>query len=139
MGEVDEIEEKRLNAVFARRARWQADLDDYGREASGLDVGRIARFFPDFAGGGVQAQTKKVEDARAMSRLQMLLASNAAYARAYAGVMDQLDRADDLAYRALDQALQAVDQAELVLADIQDRAVTDTEWSSPTEVVHRYV
>lgn len=76
---LDDEHALRLTERFTRQA---LAFDDQQRELSGVGAGRIARFLPGETHGGSHSAAKKRE-ADAATRLDILLATNAAYAQAY--------------------------------------------------------
>ena len=112
----------RLAEVELKRREDDADLK---AEMAGLPNGKMARFLGEDhrddrrhgrSGGG---DTRKAEN---LSRLQMLLASNPAYARAYTQTVDAMRNAENAAAEALAKLEAAHAKAERELQDMLDHA-----------------
>lgn len=112
----------RLAEVELKRREDDADLK---AEMAGLPNGKMARFLGEDhrderrhgrSGGG---DTRKTEN---LSRLQMLLASNPAYARAYTQTFDAMRNAENAAAEALAKLEAAHAKAERELQDMLDHA-----------------
>jgi len=84
-----------------REAQRRRDFADLQNEQQGLETGRMARFLS----GDVRERRKPGSERRSgerdLSRLQQLLATNAAYAAAYESTWDALDEAEGKAKAAL--------------------------------------
>ncbi len=106
----------------AASAKRQQDFDDLQNELSGLETGRAKRFLT-----AEQQEARKAGrsgDGRvdAMSRLQLLLASDAAYAALYKETMIALDSAERATERSLSAAALALTKAKEHHQHILDRA-----------------
>ena len=101
----------------------EQDRQDLHLETAGLEVGRIKRFLPEDARpdpGGKRAE----QNERALSRLMILLQSNAAYAALYRETMEQLRRAEAAAAAALAKHTEIVKQTDAALEEARDGAST---------------
>lgn len=111
-------------AELLRRRR--EDERDFNAEMVGIDNGKLARFLT-----GEERERRRDErrgegstrsERERLSRLQMLLASNPAYAKAYGQTMDSLRGAEEATDRALLKAQARLDEAKRKLQDTLDRA-----------------
>lgn len=111
----------RLAEVELKRREDDADLK---AEMAGLPNGKMARFLgedhrDERRHGRSGGDTRKAEN---LSRLQMLLVSNPAYARAYAQTFDAMRNAEKAAAEALAKLEAAHAKAERELQDMLDHA-----------------
>lgn len=109
-----------LKARFARQAQDDADLQN---EIAGRDVGRIGRFLPEAAqSGGSSGNKSREERAEALTRLQMALMTNAAYAQAFRETTDALNDAQNRLDTVLERVRREIDLTEAALEDKRGRA-----------------
>ncbi|MEM7777759.1 MAG: hypothetical protein AAF732_19385 [Pseudomonadota bacterium] len=114
----------RLRDVFEENSRATAndrrrlDFDDLQNELAGLETGRIARHLsPDARDERRDARTGKNQSEQ-LSRLQMLLASDQAYAALYQETFDLLRDAEANTARALALAKESKASAEIKLNSV---------------------
>ena len=104
------------------------DQRDFNAELAGLDTGRTARFHSAAfvedrqQGRSGTSSSGKDKQREKLSRLQMLLASNPAYMRAYEGTFKSLRDAESHADDALAELLAAHAKAQRELHDMRERA-----------------
>ncbi|WP_072377304.1 hypothetical protein [Hyphomicrobium sp. NDB2Meth4] len=111
----------RLAEVELKRREDDADLK---AEMAGLPNGKMARFLgedhrDERRHGRSSGDARKTEN---LSRLQMLLASNPAYARAYTQTLDELGDAEDATDRAIAKAQADLEAAQAQLQRTLDKA-----------------
>lgn len=111
----------------ASRTR-EEDRRDYERELAGIDIGREARFHStEFVeerrqGRGGSSSAQRTAQQQYASRLQMLLATNPAYAKLYNDTMDALGDAEAATDRAIAKAQEALEDAQRQLEQTLSRA-----------------
>jgi hypothetical protein len=109
-------------------AKREEDRRDYERELAGIDIGRAARFHTaEYVEQRRQGRSGASQDQKSAqrdyaSRLQMLLATNAAYANLYNGTMDALGDAESATDRAIAKAQEALTEAQVQLEQTLGRA-----------------
>ncbi|MBU1211057.1 MAG: hypothetical protein KJ587_07275 [Alphaproteobacteria bacterium] len=120
MGDRPDIDEQ-LSRTF-ENARRREDFDDFHNEMAGRETGRMRRFLS--AEAHEERRGKRGSDGRAetLSRLQLLLASNPAYARIYQGTFDALRDAEDATERAMARLAAALQTAKTRLQQTRDSA-----------------
>lgn len=113
--------------IEAARTR-EEDRRDYERELAGIDIGREARFHgTEFveerrqSRGGASSAQRSAQQQFA-SRLQMLLATNPGYAKAYNDTMGALGEAEVATDRAIVKAQKALEDAQQQLEKTVSRA-----------------
>lgn len=113
--------------IEAARTR-EEDRRDYERELAGIDIGREARFHgTEFVEerrqgrSGASSAHRSAQQQNA-SRLQMLLATNAGYAKAYNDTMGALGDAEAATDRAIVKAQKALEDAQQQLEKTVSRA-----------------
>jgi len=84
-----------------REAQRRQDFADLQNEQQGLETGRMARFLSADVRERRKPGSERRSGERDLSRLQQLLATNAAYAAAYESTWDALDEAEGKAKAAL--------------------------------------
>jgi hypothetical protein len=103
--------------IEAARTR-EDDRRDYERELAGIDIGRDARFHgTEFVeerrqGRSGASSTQRSAQQQYASRLQMLLATNPGYAKAYNHTMGALGDAEAATDRAITKAQKALEEAQ---------------------------
>lgn len=113
--------------IEAARTR-EEDRRDYERELAGIDIGRQARFHStEFVeerrqGRGGSSSSSRRDQREFASRLQMLLATNPAYAKLYNDTMDALGDAEAATDRAIAKAQKALEDAQQRLEQTLSRA-----------------
>lgn len=113
--------------IAADRQR-REDRADYERELAGIDIGRTARFHNgDFVeerrqGRSGASSTHRSTQREFTSRLQMLLSTNAAYAKLHNDTMNTLGDAEDATDRAIAKAQTAWEEAREQLERTLSRA-----------------
>lgn len=122
----DAGELKGIWEIEAARTR-EEDRRDYEREMAGIDIGRDARFLgTEFVEERRQGRGSASSAQRAQrdftSRLQMLLATNAGYAKIYNDTMGALCDAEAATDRAIAKAQKALDEARQQLEQTLTRA-----------------
>ena len=104
------------------------DERDFWAEMSGIDNGKIARFLSGIEREKRRDDRKGTASARSqredLTRLQILLASNSAYAQLYHETFDALREAEDATDRAILKAQTALEEARRRFEDTLDRAAT---------------
>lgn len=106
----------------------EEDRRDYERELAGIDIGREARFHgTEFVedrrqGRGGASSAQRTSQQQYASRLQMLMATNAAYAKAYNDTMGVLGDAEDATGRAIVKAEKSLQEAQQQLENTLSRA-----------------
>ncbi|MEM8575702.1 MAG: hypothetical protein AAGF48_13845 [Pseudomonadota bacterium] len=115
-------DDERMRKEDARAMRQNRDFRDLQDELAGRENGRLKRFLSDEEHSPRAAERKRAERMEAMTRLELLLATNQAYAQQYRQVMDQLMIAEAATARALAKAEAAQAQAEDDLQALRDRA-----------------
>lgn len=115
----DDSEFERLTQRFARQAR---DFDDLQNEIAGREVGRIERFLPETAQSGGGSGKSKHERAEALTRLQLLLIENPAYAALYAETAGVLTDAQSRLEQALERVQLEIDRASLTFEEMRGGA-----------------
>lgn len=104
----DTGELKAIWEIEAARTR-EEDRRDYERELAGIDIGREARFHgTEFVeerrqGRGGASSAQRSAQQQYASRLQMLLATNPGYAKAYNNTMDALGDSEKAADDAIEK------------------------------------
>lgn len=113
--------------IEAARTR-EEDRRDFERELAGIDIGREARFHStEFVeerrqGRGGSSNAQRTAQQQYASRLQMLLATNPAYAKLYNDTMDALGDAEAATDRAIAKAQEALEDAQRQLEQTLNRA-----------------
>lgn len=113
--------------IEAARTR-DEDRRDYERELAGIDIGREARFHStEFVeerrqGRGGASSSSRRDQREFASRLQMLLATNPAYAKLYSDTMVALGDAEAATDRAIAKAQKALEDAQQRLEQTLSRA-----------------
>lgn len=115
----DENEFERLTERFARQAQ---DQDDLQNEIAGRDVGRIGRFLPEDARSAGLSGKSKQERAEALTRLQMALLSNPAYAALFRETEQALNDAQTRLDTVLERVRRAIKESEDALDDKRNHA-----------------
>lgn len=115
----DNEQEIRLTERFARHAR---DFDDLQNEMAGRDVGRIARFLPDNANSADPSGRSKDERAETLTRLQLMLTENPAYAALFEETANILTDAQSRLDVLLERVRAQIGQSTAELEDKLDRA-----------------
>lgn len=111
-----------LRDAFAEAKR-RVDEQDFHAEMSGRDTFKIARFLStEQREDRREHRSSQARRADGMSRLQSLLASNAAYAKLYNGTFDDLRGAESGADAALAELEAAHAKAQQELRDMEERA-----------------
>jgi len=107
-------QETKLTERFARHAR---DFDDLQNEIAGLDTGRMKRFLPDGAHSADPNGKSASKRAEVLTRLQLMLLENPAYAALFEEtatiLTDAQSRLDALLERVraqIDQSIVALDE-----------------------------
>ncbi len=98
----------------------RTDFADKQDEMAGRPNGRMRRFLP--AGVHDERNPEKRAESRALSRLQMLLASDPAYAALYRETFEKLREAEEATEKALLRATSGRDDAEQELQRTLERA-----------------
>ncbi|MEM7547712.1 MAG: hypothetical protein AAF367_19470 [Pseudomonadota bacterium] len=101
--------DERLRETFMRQAR---DYDDLQYEMAGISRGKINRFVSEERFSGRVSENRRAERAEALTRLQLLMASDPAYAALYVQVMDALSEAEALTQAAIEAAEVALHEAQ---------------------------
>lgn len=113
-----------LRESFADAKR-RVDLNDLNDEMAGRDNYKIARFLSaDQREERKEQRSGHVRRAEGMSRLQLLLFTNAAYARLYNETLRDLRDAEDATDRAIAKAEAALAEAQQKLEQTLNRAAT---------------
>ena len=73
-------DDERQRSTLRRLAHEAQDFDDLQNEIAGREVGRAGRFLPDAVKNGVGSAKEAEKRADALTRLQLALQSNPAYA-----------------------------------------------------------
>lgn len=111
-----------LREAFAEAQR-REDEKDFHDEMAGRDTYKIARFLSaEHREDRREHRSSQARRADGMSRLQTLLASNAAYAKTYNDTFDALRAAEAATERAIAKMEAARDQAQQDLAEMMGRA-----------------
>lgn len=122
-----------LTAIWEIQAARTRDEDrqDYERELAGLDIGRDARFHStEFvqerrqSRSGASSAAARRDQREFSSRLQMLLATNPAYAQLYNDTLGALGDAEDATDRAIAKAEATLKDAQHQLEQTLNRAAT---------------
>lgn len=95
------------------------EIDDLNNERAGNETGRIRRFLPDRDPKHIATQKKDRE--RKLSALMEMM-RDPAYAAAYQGAWDALDRAQAAVDAALMEAAEAIDRLTDITDDMDARA-----------------
>ncbi|MBF0381315.1 MAG: hypothetical protein HQL69_09870 [Magnetococcales bacterium] len=111
--ESKDIESRRASQVQAM------DRDDFNREISGVDVGRIKRFG---VANNKSAQDKHKQESNRSSLKAMLM--NTAYHEAYMVVMNALVETEEIVYEELMSVSEALREAEQALNQSLEKAST---------------
>ncbi len=119
MGINDVENAERLRETFARRAK---DFDDLQNEMAGRDVGRMNRFVCEDRNPARASGNRRAERAEALTRLQLLMTTNPAYAALYEEVTNLLSEAETLTEAAIEQAEEELRTANEALEDALSRA-----------------
>lgn len=98
-------------------------LDDLNHERSGLEVGRMARFLGDDAGGEAAARKRGGRADNPLSALQLALL-DPDYAALHANAMTNLRNWEDATERAITKAEAHLDEAETGMDDVLENAAT---------------
>ena len=123
----DTGELKAIWEIEAARTR-EEDRRDYERELAGIDIGREARFHgTEFVeerrqGRGGASSAQRSAQQQYASRLQMLLATNPGYAKAYNNTMDALGDSEKAADDAIEKLEVALTKARRETQDMLERA-----------------
>ncbi len=102
--------------IIKRQAetRRQQDLDDYNKEISGIDVGRVGRFLSS------EARTRLIEQRTGktsrLTALDMILLSDPHYTKIYTSAMNELQTAEQATENALEKALKKSDELKTQLS-----------------------
>lgn len=118
---------KAIWEIEAARTREQ-DRQDFERELAGVDIGREARFHgSQFVeerreGRSGSSSTSRREQREFTSRLQMLLATNPAYAALHADAVQSWRDTEDAAEEALRQIEAALEEARIEQQKLLERA-----------------
>lgn len=126
-GVVPELGEA-FEKIAAERQR-REDRADYERELAGIDIGRTARFHDaEFVDerrerrSGASSRTQRSAEREYASRLQRLLATNAAYAQLYNDTMTSLGDAEAATDGAIAKAQRILEEAREQLDRTLSRA-----------------
>ncbi len=111
--------EFRLTERFARHAR---DFDDFQNEMAGLDTGRMKRFLPDGAQSADPNGKSASKRAEALTRLQLMLIENPAYAALFEETATILTDAQSRLDAFLESIRAQIDQSIVVLEEKLDGA-----------------
>lgn len=121
--------------IEASRTR-EEERRDYERELAGIDIGRDARFLgTEFVearrqGRSGASSAQRSSQQQYASRLQMLLATNPAYAKLYSDTMGALGDAEAVTDRAIIKAQQALKDAQQQLDRTLNRAAKLSDGTS---------
>lgn len=122
MGEDQRQSAIELHSAFLEALK-RTDFDDFQNEMNDVDTGRLKRFLTEnqreergsHRGGGKASAT-------AAARLQILLASNPAYARQYNSTFENLRGAENATDRAIAKAIARLEKTQQQLQETLDRA-----------------
>lgn len=117
----DDPFQAKLAENFRRRAIDDADLQN---EIAGRDTGRQARFLPEHRRERGESARRREASTDALSRLQLLLQSDPAYAALYTETMARLAAAETATEVALEKAEAALAEAEADLETLFENAAT---------------
>lgn len=113
-----------LRESFADAKR-RVDLNDFNDEMAGRDNYKIARFLSaDQREERKEQRSGHGRRAEGMSRLQLLLSTNAAYSQLYNETLRDLGDAEDATDRAIAKAEAALAEAQQLLEQTLNRAAT---------------
>lgn len=110
---------ERLTDLFARMAR---NFHDLQNEIAGRNVGRIECFLPDGAKSADASGKAKQERAQDLTRLQLALMSDPAYAALYRETTQALNDAQSRLDRLLEQVQREIEATHTALEDMRNRA-----------------
>jgi hypothetical protein len=111
---VDEKNSERLKTLI--------DSRDFHAELTGLEIGRIPRFFS--ATVEAMRNGKDANGRDKLSDLEWLMLNNPGYAAVYNRVQDRLVEANQAVDRAMTLVNERIQLAELLLKEMEDRAST---------------
>ncbi len=101
--------------------RRQDDFDQQQREASGVDVGQIARFYPGQAAHGVEAQKKKAKEQAYRDLLELYL-QDPEYAVIYAELGEKLSTNESAADAAINAYEAEIAQMDGLISEMENDA-----------------
>lgn len=115
----DDEQIETLKQRFARQAR---DHDDLQHEIAGRDVGRLGRFLPEGAQSAGSNSKARQERAEALTRLQMALLNDPAYAAAYRETERALNDAQGRLDTLLERVRREIEASGAALEEKRSRA-----------------
>lgn len=115
----DKYNETRLAERFAREAR---DFSDLQNEIAGRDVGRIGRFLSDGVKNADPSGKARQEHAETLTRLQLVLLNDPAYAALYDETAQALNDAQSRLDRLLERVATEIESGKNALMEALDQA-----------------
>ena len=110
---------EKLAATFAKRAR---DFDDLQNEAAGREVGRMPRFLAAEDVSPRASERKRAERAEALTRLQLLLLNDPAYAALHKETTEKLNEVQNRLAEAMERVLALRARTDAELAEMLKKA-----------------
>ncbi|MCB1469967.1 MAG: hypothetical protein KDK08_23105 [Rhizobiaceae bacterium] len=115
-------DDERQRSTLRRLAHEAQDFDDLQNEIAGREVGRAGRFLPDAVKNGVGSAKEAEKRADALTRLQLALQSNPAYAALNNETGEALGHAQRRLDEIMERTRRAIETAEAALEEKRSHA-----------------